>query len=529
MVETMGSAQLFPVLSEIISSQMGLHFPRERWRDLERGLVAAARELGFNDPESYLHSLIGAPLDRGQIEVLARHLTVGETYLFRERRTLEILQERILPELISARRRGERTLRLWSAGCCTGEEPYSLAVLLNEMLPDLHDWSVTLLATDMNPAFLHKATEGVYTEWSFRDAPTWVKERYFTPRGAKQFRILSRIREMVSLAYLNLAEDPYPSLLNNTHAMDVILCRNVLMYFSAEGARKVVDRLHRALVEGGWLIVSASEASFVDPSLFVRFDFPGAILFRKDSAAQQQSARRPHEQSLPWTALGDQLEALAPSRDATAAERLVSYGSVGRTSRKTPQRPRPIPQPPTPVPASPPSFAEAVLRYQRGDYAQAGAIAQALLSDGTVGTVDSGVGTAPARDELFALLARASANEGKLGEALEWCDRGIAAARLSPSLHYLHATILQAQSELPAAAESLKRVLYLDPDFVLAHFALGNLARRQSKARDAGKHFANALSLLHRLGVDTPLPESDGMTAGRLREIIQRTMEASRT
>ena len=522
MADTLSHSNLLPVVSEIISAQIGLHFPRERWRDLERGLAAAARELGFNDRESYLHSLIGAPLDRSQVEVLARHLTIGETYFFRERRTLEILQERILPELIRARRGGERTLRLWSAGCCTGEEPYSLAILLSEMLPDLDAWHLTILGTDMNPAFLHKATEGAYTEWSFRDAPAWVKQRYFTPRGAKQFRILSRIRAMVNVAYLNLAEDPYPSLLNNTHAMDVILCRNVLMYFSAEGARKVVERLQRALVEGGWLLVSASEAACVDPSLFVRVDFPGAILFRKDSAAQQQAARRHYEQSLPRTAPGDHWEALAPSREATAAERLVSCESAGRTSRTTPHRPRPLPPPSTPVPASPPSFAAAVLRYQRGDYAQAVARASELL------TVHCRGAAAAASEELFALLARARANEGKLGEALQWCDRGIAAAQLNASLHYLRAAILQAQGELPQAEESLKRALYLDPDFVLAHFALGNLARRQSKARDAGKHFANALSLLHRLGVNATLPEADGMTAGRLREIIQSTMDASR-
>ncbi|MDE2258962.1 MAG: protein-glutamate O-methyltransferase CheR, partial [Betaproteobacteria bacterium] len=226
------SDALLSQLSDFLESHIGLHFPKERWRDLERGIAAASRESGHLQTETFVDWLLSAPLTRTQIEGLASHLTVGETYFFREKRSLEIFEEQILPELVRARGETERHLRIWSAGCCTGEEPYSIAMLLDRLIPDLKKWNVTILATDINPQFLRKAVLGVYGEWSFRNMPSWLKEQYFKRRENGRFEIQPRIRKMVTFSYLNLAEDAYPSLVNNTNAMDVIFCRNVLMYFS---------------------------------------------------------------------------------------------------------------------------------------------------------------------------------------------------------------------------------------------------------------------------------------------------------
>ena len=108
-------------LSECVAARMGLHFPRERWRDLERHANSAAKEFGFADIKAFLQWLLSSPLTREQIETLASHMTVGETYFFREKESFEILEKTILPELIRSRRGSERRLRIWSAGCCTGE------------------------------------------------------------------------------------------------------------------------------------------------------------------------------------------------------------------------------------------------------------------------------------------------------------------------------------------------------------------------------------------------------------------------
>ena len=165
------SPHLLALLSQFIGSRMGLHFPQERWGDLASGIASAAREQGLRDAEAYVQWLLSSPLMRTDIENLARHLTVGETYFFREKRSFDILEEQVLPELIRLHRSVDMRLRIWSAACCTGEEPYSIAMLLDMMIPDLSDWNVTILATDINPRFLEIASAGAYGEWSFRAIP----------------------------------------------------------------------------------------------------------------------------------------------------------------------------------------------------------------------------------------------------------------------------------------------------------------------------------------------------------------------
>src|SRR5438477_1197374 len=275
------SKQSLSQLSERVASQMGLHFPRERWPDLEKTIRSVATEFDAPDAETCLQQLLSKPLSKHQIEILASALTVGETYFFREKRSFEILSERVLPGLIAARQENQRPLRIWSAGCCTGEEPYSIAIALDRTFPERSQWRVTILGTDINPRFLEKAAAGVFSDWSFRNAPSWLKEEYFKPVGPHRFEILPRIKKLVTFEYLNLAEDPYPSLSNNTEAMDLIFCRNVLMYFSPAQAANFVRGFHRALVGSGWLFVSAVEASTEMFSQFVPECTGDAVTYRK--------------------------------------------------------------------------------------------------------------------------------------------------------------------------------------------------------------------------------------------------------
>jgi chemotaxis protein methyltransferase CheR len=227
-------------LSRFIAEAMGLHFPRERWPDLQRGLAGAAVDFGFDDLTACADWLLSAPLSKEQLQVLASHLTIGETYFFRDKQTLAALTENILPGLIRTRRGSEQRLRLWSAACCSGEEPYTLAILLHQLLPDIADWHVTIRATDINPGFLRKAQTGVYGEWSFRNAPAALKARYFTRAADGRYAVNSEIRDLVSFAHLNLVDDVYPSPVTDTNAMDLICCRNVLMYFTAAQIERVI-------------------------------------------------------------------------------------------------------------------------------------------------------------------------------------------------------------------------------------------------------------------------------------------------
>jgi chemotaxis protein methyltransferase CheR len=140
------SEALLERCSDFVATEMGLNFPKQRWPDLENGLRAAARDFGFPDVDACLQWLLSARLRKNQVEILARTLTVGETYFYRDKRSFEFLETRVLPELAGRRRDRDRHLRLWSAGCCTGEEAYSLAMAVCRAIPDWKDWSPTIPA-----------------------------------------------------------------------------------------------------------------------------------------------------------------------------------------------------------------------------------------------------------------------------------------------------------------------------------------------------------------------------------------------
>lgn len=444
-------------LSGLIAERMGLHFPEERWPDLVRGLKTAGEELGFENPDTCARWLMTRDLTVRQIETLASHLTVGETYFFRDPASFEVLDREILPPLIAERTEAGRTLRLWSAGCCTGEEAYSLAIACARALPDIRTWNVSILATDINPRFLAKAEAGVYSEWSFRGTPGSLRERFFSPAPDKTSAIHPAVKRLVHFAYLNLAEDAYPSLHNQTNAMDVIFCRNVLMYFTPDHQRRVATALHRCLLDGGCLLVNPAEASASLFPMFAVENFGGVIVYRKASQPARVET---------WPAF------VPPPPEILVTEPASFVASEP-------------PRPPAPVaPIAAPCAEDPLVR------------------------------------------ARICANQGRLVEALAACEGAIAAGRTDPVAHFLHATICNELGRPEEAIRALGKVLYLDQDFVLAHHALGGLYRRLGRPKESDRHVAIALKILSARSRDEIVPESDGMTCGRLLEAV-RAMEGA--
>jgi chemotaxis protein methyltransferase CheR len=498
------SATLTAELSDFVESRLGLHFPRERWSDLERGARAASPECGFEDDVvRFVRRLLSSALTQSDLETLSSYLTIGETYFFREKNSLEAFERQIVPELMRTRRGSGGQLRIWSAGCASGEEPYSLAIMLSNMITELKAWKITILATDLNTRALHKATEGTYTEWSFRESPSWLKSTYFKATSDGRWLISPAIKEMVTFSYLNLVEDVYPSLLTCTNAMDVVFCRNVLMYFTEAARKNVVHRFHRSLAEQSWLIVSPAETS---PTLFSEFatvSLPGVTLYRKGALPPQMvipSFSRPE----------DEARGRLPAVEPVMAEP-ESINPFNVDLSLTPPQPQPG------VALGPLISAEKALElYQQGRYQEA--------AQGLIAQLSENAGNAP----TMLLLARVYANQGKLTPALGWCDQAIASDQMTACAHYLRATILQEQGLPEEAMRSLRRAVYVDARFALGHFALGSLALRQGDVKESEKHFENVLSLLTSYGPEEVVPESEGLSARRLREIVtvQRAQEA---
>jgi chemotaxis protein methyltransferase CheR len=470
---------LLSQLSEFVAARTALHFPRERWSDLERRAGSAAKEFGFTDNAEFIRWITSSYLTGEQIEILASHLTISETYFWREPRTFDALQEQVLPELVRSREKGERRLRIWSAGCATGEEPYSIAIALRRAIAGREDWRISILATDISPRILAKAMAGVYGKWSFRNAPAWLKKEYFHPQEDGMIEILPEIRKMVTFEYLNLAEDIYPSPLNNTNVMDVIFCRNVLMYFAPERTGQVVKKFYQCLTDGGWLIVGASELSQQMFPQFTPVNFPEAIFYRKVQQESRSYIEPPPEFSFVV------VNQVSPGTLVTEKETMPEVRGVG-------------PQPAVDLSA-----------FERCDGEQDEEVTEEIENKETPRAV--------------ALSVRRLADRGELAEALALCEKAIAENKLDPGMHYLRAIILQEQNSEAEAIASVKRAIYLDADFVLANFVLGNLLVRRGNSRAGKRYFENVLALLGKFGREEILPESDGLTAGRLREIIQAT------
>ena len=467
-------------LSDFISSKLGLYFSKDRWNDLERCIISAATELGYKDAEGFVQHIMISPLTTQTIETLAAHLTISETFFWREPETFAALEQKILPELVRLRQK-EKAIRIWSAGCSTGEEPYSIAIALSRIVPNINSWNISILATDVNPRVLKKAVSGEYSHWSFRNAPKWLKEQYFLQKEKNKFEIIPAIKNMVKFQNLNLAEDVFPSQLTNTNTVDIIFCRNVLMYFAQDCSRKVTHRLFSSLHPGGYLVVSASELSLQNFPEFIHINLPGMVVYQKPSARTKHLSKIPLIEVIP---------------ERQPFQSTFTPCNFSNTDYLQPvEKENEIPKINEPQPALP-SCAEGNSE-----------IKEELTT--RMKTVE----------ELI-ILIRDLANQEKLIEALALCGEAIAAHKLDPRLYYLHAIILQENNQLDEAIASLKRSVYLDSNFILSYYSLGNLYERLGKKSSAKRNYDIVMSLLNKCGLEEIIPESEGLTAGRFKEIL---------
>ncbi len=185
--------------SELVADRLGLDFSGRQRRNLERSLDKIVKEFGFSEPLDCLNWLLDGTLSNEQIKSLAYHLTVGETYFFRDRKLFDLLEKRILPDLIEKSCRSLKGMRVWCPACSSGEEPYSLAIVLDKLSGGISNSKILILGTDINPEALAKAKMGIYGTWSFRDIPDGVREKYFVKLKDQQLSVDSpnkRVRDL---------------------------------------------------------------------------------------------------------------------------------------------------------------------------------------------------------------------------------------------------------------------------------------------------------------------------------------------
>jgi chemotaxis protein methyltransferase CheR len=499
--------------SKLMQTRCGLYFPEKRRAELELGVRQAFAASTCADLDDYYHLLQDSD---GAVEMdrLINALTISETHFFRDAGQFDALYRHVLPQIIN-RRRAVRTMRIWSAGCASGEEPYSIAMMLRELLPDVDEWAITILGTDVNTEELDRARRAVYSDWAFREerAKQW-RSRYFRPHG-ERYKLIPEVQRMVTFARHNLAEDAYPSFETNTTLMDLILCRNVTIYFTESFICGVIERFYDALVDGGWLVAGHSETSLTTYRRFQVRNFPDAILYQRTG--------RPTDLPSDW----DWLYGFSAGRGQTTEV----FGKL-----RGPDIPVAVPAPaPLDVqPALPVEAGQCPLPPKDGDPLER---AQELLDYGR---------SEEARDVLLklirlepdypstgsghwaricALLGQAHANLSCWVEAEHWCRQAVRFDKLALEAYYTLALVLQHQGQIAQAIEAMRKVVYIDRHYVLGHFGLANLYRVNGQLPQAQKSLDNARRLLEAYAAEELIPDSGGITAGRLREATIRQQQ----
>lgn len=270
----------------LISEKTGLRILDDKSNSFLSLIECRKKAYRLTSNTEYLHLIQNFSSSQlvDEYQHLCRGLTTGETYFFRDHGQIELLSQHILPELIE-HNRAKRCLRIWSAGCSSGEEPYSLAILLDELAEDLSGWQVTILGTDIDPGALAKARQGHYTEWSFRQVSELRRRRYFSEKH-KQWLLHSRIRNSVQFCPLNLVTDIFPSSRYGIEQIDLILCRNVFIYLESNRVSQIADKMTASLVEGGYLMTGHGELYAHHLGGLRTRVFPGSIVYQKHRVAE---------------------------------------------------------------------------------------------------------------------------------------------------------------------------------------------------------------------------------------------------
>lgn len=439
----------------------GLAYYLGRDDELSSKLAGRMSEVGATCCGDYLRLVSELHADT-EVAELAIELTIGETSFFRHFEAFEALRTEVIPELIR-RNCEQRRLRIWCAGCAAGAEPYSIAILLQrEYAAALQGWDVSILGTDINQHYLAQAREGHFSDWFFRSAPVELKASCFQ-RSGNNWSINDEYRQNVSFQYHNLARHPFPSLLHDLFGFDLILCRNVMIYFDQETVRRLLKQFSESLGDQGWLLVGHAEPN-VD--LFQEFDainFPGAVLYRKQSAQAAPSDR-------PWTTFD------AASNGALGAG-AFSFAAPWPVNQPSPAPPPPArAREPTPV-------------------------------------------AKPAVSDLQAI--RTQLNTGDLQAAYDACHRLLQRDRLSPQLHFYQALVAEQLGHHAEKEHALRRAIYLDRQFVLAHYYLGITLQHKQERQPAERAFRNVLALLASRHKDETLADADGLTVDGLRQLTE--------
>ena len=273
----------FRLIRDLICDYCGIYFGESFKFLVERRLQPRLPVYGLTSFRDYYRLIKYGREREAEFDEIVERVTTNETYFFRESYQLSAFTDEIVPLVTAGRSPGDH-LRIWSAGCSTGEEPYTIAMLLDACAA-VRGFSFEIFGNDISRKVLRTARAGVYTQASFRTTPPQMVDRYFVREG-RALRVADRVRNGVSFGHLNLMDTNALALIGN---VDVIFCRNVMIYFDTASRARLVDAFHRKLRPGGFLLLGHSESLINESTAFELAPLKNDMVYRKPAAARREA------------------------------------------------------------------------------------------------------------------------------------------------------------------------------------------------------------------------------------------------
>jgi len=477
---------------ELIEERAGIYCPDSREQVLRRALAARMHLCAIADWRHYLQLLTSAATGDAEFRQLLRYITISETSFFRIPSQFQALRQVLVPSIVAASPAG--TLNIWSAGCSTGEEPYSIAITLEDMGAALRRWQVHILATDVRPEAVECGRLGRYRERALRGASRDHRARYFARRD-DEYEVSPHLRQRVRFQELNLAAPRYPRPAPN--GWDIIFCRNVTMYFRPQTARQVIARFREALRPGGFLVLSPTECLCTVSTAFEIIEAAGAFIYVKPPLDAALAALRP--------------SGAAPHAPAADAHPRPPQGVGARHAL------------PLPCPARRPAASEG--EAERQACARAVAAAAADLLEEAEHTLLP-FAADPRAVRARSLLAWVRALRGEWEQAAAGCMELLAHDALLAPAHYILGRIAGHAGEADESEEHFAKAIYSDSGLVPAHYYLGVARAGRGDNEGALRAFRGALRALGE-GNDAWLDFSEGLTREHWRHACEERLAAA--
>lgn len=465
---------------DAVSRQLGFSFDDTKLGQLANVLYDRMCATDCREPSSYIDRLAVHGLSGSEIGAIAEQLTVAETYFFRHSDQIRAFSECALPERIQAQAT-RRRLRILSAGCSSGEEPYTLAIEIREHLRGLTGWQIEIIGCDVNAAVLTRARRGTYSEWSLRETSEPIRRRYFH-QSQKEFTLDEEILAMVAFEERNIVDDD--SRFWRPETFDIVFCRNVMMYFTPEAVRDLVNKIEMSLYSGGFLFLGPAETLRGVSQSFHLLHTHGAFYYQV-----RPPMDRPVLGDVPMVAETQLLPAAltpdTPWLDAIvgASERIAALSAAVPTALAPPMG-QPITGSPSPRAPQPSDLAHATELLRQERYREALHLLRSLPAEAAMDP------------DAQLLLGVVLAQKGDVAEAEHVCRNVLALDEMNAGAHYLTALCREHAGDTSAAWEHDQTAAYLDPAFAMPHLHLGLLAKGQRRPEVARREFGQACALL---------------------------------